>query len=63
MAKYLSNKERKQRLLYKKLAVIILCALVLLTGIVVLDRYYTSNRTYTAEEMKHDHNGDGIPDH
>lgn len=60
MAKYLSNKERKRKLLYKKLAVAILCVLLLLVGIVVLDSYGIINIT---NELKHDHNGDGIPDH
>lgn len=60
MAKYLSNKERKRRLLYKKLAVITLCVLILLVGIVVLDSAGIINIT---NEVNHDHNGDGIPDH
>lgn len=44
-------------------AVIIVTVLISFGGIYVLSTYRQNNNSYTYEEILHDHDGDGIPDH
>ena len=62
MKKNLSKKERQQKSFYNKLIIIAMCVVVLLIVGIVVDSN-SPKPTYTAEQMAHDHNGDGIPDH
>lgn len=56
-----SKKERQTRKLIRNICL----ALVVVIGItVILSVAIPKNEpTYTAEELLHDHDGDGIPDH
>ena len=63
MKKYYSKKERQQR---KSLTLIIITSLVIIISISVLLSFNgpdDSKPRYTAEELYHDHDGDGVPDH
>jgi hypothetical protein len=63
MKKYYSKKERQQR---KNLTITIITSLVILITVSVLlsTKGPDDNMSrYTAEQMLHDHDGDGIPDH
>jgi membrane-associated HD superfamily phosphohydrolase len=63
MKKYYSKKERQQR---KNLTITIITTLVILISVSVLLSIKGPDDNmprYTAEQMLHDHDGDGIPDH
>ena len=63
MSKDLSYKKRQERKHYQKLGIILAAIVVLLIVGIIIDFNVTEPTTYTAEQMLHDHNGDGIPDH
>ena len=63
MKKYYSKKERQQR---KNLTITIITSLGILISVSVLlsiKEPGDDRPRYTAEQMLHDHDGDGIPDH
>lgn len=63
MKKYMSKREReKKKKLIGFIIFLISIVLVLSLAIIMLDKP-TNNGPYTYEEMLHDHDGDGIPDH
>ena len=62
MKKNLSSKKRKQRKLYKRMVMVALCISAILIAIILIEDK-SNYITYTQEEMMHDHNGDGVPDH
>jgi uncharacterized PurR-regulated membrane protein YhhQ (DUF165 family) len=62
MKKAYSKKEREARRLVRNVFVGLIVVVLLLT-IVILTTSNNEVRQYTAEEMLHDHDGDGIPDH
>ena len=63
MSKNLSSKKRKQRKMYKRMVMVALCIFVLLIAVILIEDKSKSYITYTPEEMVHDHDGDGVPDH
>lgn len=63
MKKYYSKKERQQR---KSLALFIISSLVIIISISVSLSFNgpdDNKQRYTAEQLLHDHDGDGVPDH
>jgi len=62
MKKSLSQKERKQKSLYRNVAIAVL-TLFILAGVLIATDDGPGPVQYTPEQMIHDHNGDGIPDH
>lgn len=57
-----SKKERETARMYKMLGIITL-SLVILIGISLVVFNDPNGTSYTAEQLLHDHNGDGVPDH
>ncbi|MBH1940644.1 hypothetical protein I5677_07060 [Mobilitalea sibirica] len=62
---YYSKRERKFRRRVKSIAIFLISLFVLVGSIIYFSgKSHTPATTqYTAEEMLHDHNGDGVPDH
>lgn len=60
-----TNKSKSKPLnIYQKLGVFIIALFVLVFVALIGDKVNGgTNGQYTAEQMSHDHNGDGIPDH
>ncbi len=62
MAQSLSKKERQARKMMRN-ALIVLLSVICIISILVITTKGDTNGGYTAEQMAHDHDGDGIPDH
>ena len=62
MKKNLSHKERKQKSLYRNVAIAVLVVFIL-AGVLIATDDGPGPMQYTPEQMLHDHDGDGIPDH
>jgi|LSQX01.1.fsa_nt_gb hypothetical protein len=63
MKKIYSKKERQTREFVRKLIISTLVFVIITISGIVIYNSLQGERVYTAEEMLHDHDGDGIPDH
>ncbi len=63
MSKDLSYRERQERRRYLRIGIIMSAVVLLLIAGIIIDYNFNDGTTYTAEQMLHDHDGDGIPDH
>lgn len=63
MKKSYSKKERLTRKLIKNTIAVSIIIILITIVIIVLTDSSDVERRYAAEEMLHDHDGDGIPDH
>lgn len=64
MSKAYSRKERKLFGLIRTVVIIIIVILLLIiSGTIFSNNYSNNSVTYTPEQLEHDHDGDGIPDH
>ena len=63
MKKYYSSKERKLRSLMKTVAIVSIVLFLFVIAVLVFSKGNDKTVTYTPEQLKHDHDGDGIPDH
>lgn len=59
----MKKKQRKQTNDVVVIVIIIFTVLISFGGIYVLSTYRQTSNSYTYEEMLHDHDGDGLPDH
>lgn len=59
----LSKKERQARKLLLKVGITLIVVIIIIIAVTTLSGANRGNRQYTAEELLHDHDGDGIPDH
>lgn len=63
MAKVYSRREREKNKLYKKILIVLICFGLSLSVLIVVNNLTGSQGKYTPEQLLHDHDGDGIPDH
>ena len=63
MSKDLSYRERQERRRYLRIGIIMSAVVLLLIVGIIIDYNVNDGTTYTAAQMLHDHDGDGIPDH
>lgn len=63
MKKIYSKKERQARKFVRNVIISFLVIVIMIILFVVINNSIAGERVYTAEEMLHDHDGDGIPDH
>lgn len=63
MKKTYSKKERQTRKLLRNISIFILIAITLISITLPLISPNLGNSPYSAQELAHDHDGDGIPDH
>lgn len=64
MKKIYSKKERQARKFMRNIIFSVIFIVIMIGVVVLIDNSLSGGeRVYTAEEMAHDHDGDGIPDH
>lgn len=64
MQKNYSRRDRERKKMFRVLAIALLCIVLTITAILGINQL-TGNNTgkYTADQLLHDHDGDGIPEH
>lgn len=65
MQKSYSRKDRERKKMFQALAIAFVCIMLSITFVIMFNELTGNNNTggYTAEQMLHDHDGDGVPDH
>lgn len=64
MGKSYSQKDRETKRFIRNAIIVALVTIIIVSAFVIIaDQFEIGQPKYTAEQMSHDHNGDGIPDH